>query len=59
NSGFTKKEKIAHVKQKRKYLDAINSGIIMNQSKIPNLFQAENLLNSVLEYYGQRKIKII
>ena len=59
NSGFTKKEKIAHVKQKRKYFDAINSGIIMNQSKIPNLFQAENLLNSVLEYYGQRKIKII
>ena len=59
NSGFTKKEKIAHVKQKRKYLDTINSGIIMNQSKIPNLFQAENLLNSVLEYYGQRKIKII
>ena len=59
NSGFTKKEKIDHVKQKRKYFDAINSGIIMNKSKIPNLLQVENLLNSVLEYYGQRKIKII
>jgi accessory colonization factor AcfC len=59
NSGFTKKEKIDHVKQKRKYLYAINSGIIMNKSKIPNLLQVENLLNSVLEYYGQRKIKII
>ena len=59
NSGFTNKEKIDHVKQKRKYFDAINSGIIMNKSKIPNLLQSENLLNSVFEYYGQRKIKII
>ena len=59
NSGFSKKEKIDHVKQKRKYLDAIHSGIILNKSKIPNLIQTVHMLNSVLESYGQREIKMI
>jgi len=59
NSGFSKKEKIDHVKQKRKYLDAIHFGIILNKSKIPNLIQTVNMLNLVLESYGQRKIKMI
>jgi hypothetical protein len=59
NSGFSKKEKIDHVKQKRKYLDAIHSGIILNKSKIPNLIQTVHILNSVLESYGQREIKMI
>ena len=59
NSGFTKEEKVHHIKGKIKYLNVINPGIVMNKSKIPNLAQAENLLNSVLEYYGQREIKIV
>ena len=41
-----------------KYLNAIKSGIITNKSKIPNLFQTENLLNLVLDQYGQRKITL-
>jgi guanosine-3',5'-bis(diphosphate) 3'-pyrophosphohydrolase len=59
NSGFTKEKKINHIKKKIKYLHAINSGIVLNKSKIPNLVQAENLLNLVLNHYGQREIKIV
>jgi guanosine-3',5'-bis(diphosphate) 3'-pyrophosphohydrolase len=59
NSGFTKENKINHIKRKIKYLNAINSEIILNKSKIPNLVQVENLLNLVLNYYGQREIKIV
>ncbi|MDC0242952.1 HD domain-containing protein [Nitrosopumilus sp.] len=56
NSELNKKQKIVHVKYKIKYLGAIKSGIIENKTKIPNLFQAENMLNLVLKQYGQRKI---
>jgi len=59
NSGFTEKEKINHVQGKIKYLNAINSGIVTNKSKIPNLVQAENKLNLVLESYGQKEIKFV
>jgi len=56
NSELNKKQKIVQVKYKIKYLSAIKSGIIENKSKIPNLSQAENMLNLVLKQYGQRKI---
>ncbi|MCG3779216.1 MAG: Guanosine polyphosphate pyrophosphohydrolase [Nitrosopumilus sp.] len=56
NSELTKKQKIIQVKYKIKYLGAIKSGIIQNKSKIPNLSHAQNLLNLILEQYGQRKI---
>ncbi len=56
NSELTKKQKIIQVKYKIKYLGTIKSGIIQNKSKIPNLFHAQNLLNLILEQYGQRKI---
>ena len=36
----------------------IKSGIVENKNKIPNLFEAQNLLNSVFEQYGQRKITL-
>tara|TARA_B100001142_G_scaffold3072_1_gene3218 strand:- start:444 stop:1001 length:558 start_codon:yes stop_codon:yes gene_type:complete len=58
NSKLNKKQKIVQVKYKLKYLDAIKSGIIKNKSKIPNLSEAENLLNVVLIQYGQRKITL-
>ena len=58
NSKLNKKQKIIQVKYKVKYLDAIKSGIIKNKSKIPNLSEAENLLNVVLIQYGQRKITL-
>ena len=58
NSGLTKKQKVIQVKYKMKYLNAIKSGIITNKSKIPNLSQTENLLNLVLDQYGQRKITL-
>ena len=58
NSELTKKQKIVQVKYKIKYLAAIKSGIVQNKSKIPNLLHAENLLNLVLEQYGQRKITL-
>ena len=58
NSELTKKQKIVQVKYKIKYLGAIKSGIVQNKSKIPNLLHAENLLNLVLEQYGQRKITL-
>ncbi|MDC0927861.1 HD domain-containing protein [Nitrosopumilus sp.] len=58
NSELTKKQKVTHVKYKIKYLGAIKSGITKNKSKIPNLSQAENLLNLVLDQYGQRKITL-
>ena len=53
---LNKKEKIVQVKYKIKYLGAIKSGIIQNKTKIPNLSEAENMLNLVLQQYGQRKI---
>ena len=56
NSELNKKQKIVHVKYKIKYLSSIKSGIIENKSKIPNLSQAENMLNLLLKQYGQRKI---
>ncbi|MDC0638742.1 HD domain-containing protein [Nitrosopumilus sp.] len=56
NSELNKKQKIVQVKYKIKYLSAIKSGIIENKTKIPNLSQAENVLNLVLKQYGQRKI---
>ncbi|MDC0070035.1 HD domain-containing protein [Nitrosopumilus sp.] len=56
NSELNKKQKIVQVKYKIKYLSAIKSGIIENKTKIPNLSQAENMLNLVLKQYGQRKI---
>ena len=58
NSELTKKQKIVQVKYKIKYLGAIKSGILKNKSKIPHLFEAENLLNFVLEQYDQRKITL-
>ena len=39
-------------------LRAIKSGILKNKSKIPNLFEAENSLNLVLDQYDQRKITL-
>ena len=56
NSELNKKQKIVQVKYKIKYLSVIKSGIIENKTKIPNLSQAENMLNLVLKQYGQRKI---
>ena len=58
NSELNEKQKIVQVKYKIKYLSAIKSGIIENKSKIPNLSQAENMLNLVLNQYGQRKITL-
>ncbi|MEZ8031344.1 MAG: hypothetical protein QMC47_04090, partial [Nitrosopumilus sp.] len=58
NSELTKKQKIIQVKYKIKYLGAIKSGITKNKSKIPNLFEAENSLNLVLDQYDQRKITL-
>ena len=58
NSELTKKQKIIQVKYKIKYLGAIKSGIIKNNSKIPHLFEAENSLNLVLDQYDQRKITL-
>ena len=58
NSELTNKQKIVQVKYKIKYLGAIKSGITQNKSKIPNLSEAENLLNLVFEQYGQRKITL-
>jgi (p)ppGpp synthase/HD superfamily hydrolase len=58
NSELNKKQKIIQVKYKIKYLCAIKSGIIENKTKIPNLSQAENMLNLVLNQYGQRKITL-
>jgi guanosine-3',5'-bis(diphosphate) 3'-pyrophosphohydrolase len=58
NSELTKKQKIIQVKYKIKYLGAIKSGIIKNNSKIPHLFEAENSLNFVLDQYDQRKITL-
>ena len=56
NSELNKKQKIVQVKYKIKYLGAIKSGIIENKTKIPNLSEAGNMLNLVLQQYGQRKI---
>ena len=56
NSELNKKQKIVQVKYKIKYLGAIKSGIIQNKKRIPNLSEAENMLNLVLKEYGQRKI---
>ena len=56
NSELNGSQKIVQVKYKIKYLGAIKSGLIKNKNKIPNLSQSENLLNLVLEQYGQRKI---
>jgi len=58
NSELTRKQKVIQVKYKIKYLNAIKSGIMANKSKIPNLSQTENLLNLVLDQYGQRKITL-
>ncbi len=58
NSELTKKQKVIQVKYKIKYLNAIKSGIMRNKSKIPNLSQTENLLNLVLDQYGQRKVTL-
>ena len=56
NSELNKKQQIVQVKYKIKYLGAIKSGIIENKTKIPNLSEAGNMLNLVLQQYGQRKI---
>ena len=56
NSELNKKQQIVQVKYKIKYLSAIKSGIIENKTKIPNLSEAGNMLNLVLQQYGQRKI---
>ena len=56
NSELNNLQKIVQVKYKIKYLHAIKSGITQNKNKIPNLSEAENLLNLVLHQYGQRKI---
>ena len=58
NSELNQKQKIIQVKYKIKYLGVIKSGIVENKNKIPNLFEAQNLLNSVFEQYGQRKITL-
>ena len=58
NSELTQKQKIIQVKYKIKYLGVIKSEIVENKNKIPNLFEAQNLLNSVFEQYGQRKITL-
>ena len=56
NSELIKKQHILQVKYKRKYFCAIQFGIIENKAKIPNLSEAGNMLNLVLQQYGQRKI---
>ena len=56
NSELNKKQQIVQVKYKIKYLGAIKSGIIENKTKIPNLSEAGNMLNLVLQQYGQHKI---
>ena len=56
NSELNKTQQIVQVKYKIKYLCAIKSGIIENKTKIPNLSEAGNMLNLVLQQYGQRKI---
>jgi len=58
NSELNQKQKIIQVKYKIKYLGVIKSGIVENKNKIPNLFEAQNSLNSVFEQYGQRKITL-
>jgi guanosine-3',5'-bis(diphosphate) 3'-pyrophosphohydrolase len=58
NSELNQKQKIIQVKYKIKYLGVIKSGIMANKNKIPNLFEAQNLLNSVFEQYGQQKITL-
>ena len=58
NSELNGSQKIVQVKYKLKYLSAIKSGIIQNKKKIPNLSQAENMLNLVLKEYGQHKITL-
>ena len=58
NSELNGSQKIVQVKYKIKYLNEIKSGIIQNKKRIPNLSQAEIILNLVLKEYGQRKITL-
>ena len=58
NSELNRMQKIVQVKYKIKYLNEIKSGIIQNKKRIPNLSQAEIMLNLVLKEYDQRKITL-
>jgi (p)ppGpp synthase/HD superfamily hydrolase len=56
NSGYDFKKQQSKVENKIPYILAIKNGIKSNKNKIPNLNQAEDQLNSLLEKFNQKPL---
>ena len=56
NSGYDFKKQQSKIHNKIPYILAIKDGIKSNKKKIPNLKKSEDQLNSLLDYYNQKRV---